>query len=80
MSEFQNRFSLEGKKVLLTGASKGIGATTAEVLADAGADLILSGRDESQLMDTAKLVESKNRTAHILPADLTSAEAAWAYP
>ncbi|MGO1638607.1 SDR family NAD(P)-dependent oxidoreductase [Ancrocorticia populi] len=76
MSEFQNRFSLEGKKVLLTGASKGIGATTAEVLADAGADLILSGRDESQLLDTAKLVESKHRTDHILPADLTSAEAA----
>lgn len=76
MSEFQNRFSLEGKKVLLTGASKGIGATTAEVLADAGADLILSGRDESQLLDTAKMVESKHRTAHILPADLTSAEAA----
>ncbi|MGC5615115.1 SDR family NAD(P)-dependent oxidoreductase [Georgenia sp. Z1491] len=72
MSDIRTRFSLEGKKVVLTGASRGIGEAIAEVLAEAGADLVLSGRDEAALEDTAAAVRAKGRTAHLVPADLTT--------
>ena len=40
---------LDGKRALITGATKGIGADIAESFAAAGATLVLSGRDESEL-------------------------------
>ena len=49
MNEWQNRFSITGKRVLVTGASKGIGYTTSIVLADAGADIVIVGRDKNDL-------------------------------
>ena len=39
--EYTKRFSVEGKKALVTGGSKGIGAVTAEVLAKASADVAI---------------------------------------
>ncbi|NIM05310.1 MAG: SDR family NAD(P)-dependent oxidoreductase, partial [Armatimonadetes bacterium] len=42
-------FSLEGKTALVTGASKGIGRHVALTLANAGADVVLTARDESGL-------------------------------
>ncbi|MGO1172733.1 MAG: SDR family NAD(P)-dependent oxidoreductase [Actinomycetaceae bacterium] len=72
MSDIKTRFSLEGKKVVLTGASRGIGEAIAEVLAEAGADFVLSGRDEAALEETAAKVRAKGRTAHLVPADLTT--------
>lgn len=45
----RNPFSLNGKRALVTGASKGIGLGIAEGLANAGADLILVARNESEL-------------------------------
>jgi NAD(P)-dependent dehydrogenase (short-subunit alcohol dehydrogenase family) len=44
MSDYASRFSVEGKRALVTGASKGIGAEIATVLADAGADVGIVGR------------------------------------
>jgi len=39
-------FSVEGRGALVTGASKGIGRHVALTLANAGADVVVSGRDE----------------------------------
>ena len=52
MSNFFDRFSLSGKKSLGTGASKGIGEVIAKVLAEAGSDLVIVGRDKNGLNKT----------------------------
>ena len=41
MSGWVKRFSLEGKRALVTGATKGIGFEACKVLAEAGADMLL---------------------------------------
>ncbi len=76
MSDIKSRFSIAGKKVVITGASRGIGEAIAEVLAEAGAELVLSGRDEEALRDTAAKVEAKGAKYHLVPADLRTAEGA----
>lgn len=76
MSDIKSRFSIAGKKVVITGASRGIGEAIAEVLAEAGAELVLSGRDEEALRDTAAKVGAKGAKYHLVPADLRTAEGA----
>jgi short-subunit dehydrogenase len=44
---------LAGARVLITGASSGVGAATARAMADAGARLVLAGRDRSRLESVA---------------------------
>jgi len=48
----KNPFSLEGKRVLITGASSGIGKVIAVECASIGADVVITGRDESRLNST----------------------------
>ncbi|MFX3632161.1 MAG: SDR family NAD(P)-dependent oxidoreductase [Candidatus Pristimantibacillus sp.] len=55
-----NPFSLEGKHILVTGASSGIGKTTVEVLSEQGATVILVGRDEQRLNDTLESLSNKD--------------------
>jgi 2-deoxy-D-gluconate 3-dehydrogenase len=43
-SWLESQFSLTGKKALVTGSSKGIGASIAIAMAQAGADIVLVGR------------------------------------
>ena len=50
----ENGRSLAGKVAIVTGASRGIGATTAEVLADRGATVMLAARDEQALVGVAE--------------------------
>lgn len=68
-----NPYSLEGKTILITGASSGIGKCTAIECSKMGATLIITGRNEARLNKT---FESLDRCKHIqLVADLTEEEA-----
>ena len=64
-----NPFSLQGKTILITGASSGIGQTTAVVCAKMGADVVITGRDAERLQATADLMGIHNA---MIPADLTN--------
>jgi 2-deoxy-D-gluconate 3-dehydrogenase len=70
----EEHFSLDGKVALVTGASKGIGADIAISMALAGADLILMGRSDKTLSQTAKRISeisSKPEELHCDLSDLT---------
>ena len=56
MSEF-NPFSLNGKKIMITGASSGIGRQCAIDCSKMGATVVLIGRDESRLQETLSQME-----------------------
>ncbi len=61
---------LNGRPVLVTGASGGIGAATVRMLAEEGAKVLASGRNEDKLSDLAA-----ETGCTILPFDLTSEDA-----
>lgn len=67
-----NPFSLTGKTILVTGASSGIGQTTAVVCARMGANVVITGRDAGRLQETASQME--NPPALSIAADLTVSE------
>ena len=48
--------ALKGKKILITGAARGLGAAFASVLADAGAQVIMTGRLTEMLEGTAEAI------------------------
>jgi 7-alpha-hydroxysteroid dehydrogenase len=73
-------FSLAGKRALITGASRGIGRATAEALAAHGADMVLSGRNETELEEVAAEIRALGRQVHVVPADLMDTESAAALP
>ena len=62
-----NPFSLKGKSILVTGASSGIGKEIALACAKMGAVIVLNGRDESRLNETASQMGGNHI---ILPKDL----------
>lgn len=72
MSETFNPFSLEGKTILVTGASSGIGRATAIVCSKMGATLLITGRNENRLYDTFSSLEGEGHKMTI--ADLSSSE------
>ncbi len=74
MSGWVERFSLAGRKALVTGASKGIGAEICAVFADAGADVVLVARDAAGLSHTAERVRAAGRRALVVEADMGSPE------
>lgn len=76
MSSYIDRFSVAGKRAFVTGGSKGIGAEVAAVLADAGADVAIAGRDVAGLADTAAKVRGAGRTCVAIEADLSTVEGA----
>lgn len=67
-----NSFSLEGKTVLVTGASSGIGKATAIACAASGARIIVTGRNEERLNETLSLLSGDGHIA--LAAELCSQE------
>jgi NAD(P)-dependent dehydrogenase (short-subunit alcohol dehydrogenase family) len=64
----------EGRLALVTGASRGIGAATAEALAAAGAHVILVARTAAALEEVEDRIHSAGGTATIAPLDLTDGE------
>lgn len=87
MAEWTGRFSLAGRKALVTGASKGIGAEICAVFADAGADIVAVARDPDGLAAVAETVRAKGRDCLTIAADMATrdgpavaarqAQAAW---
>src|SRR3954447_17449560 len=67
-----DRFRLDGKVAVVTGASSGLGVTFAEELAAAGADLALGARRIDRLDDTKALVEKHGRRAVTVQTDVAS--------
>jgi NAD(P)-dependent dehydrogenase (short-subunit alcohol dehydrogenase family) len=74
MGEWTKRFSLEGKRALVTGATKGIGFETCKVLADAGADIVAVGRDPAGLHDAEAGVEKAGRKCVAIEADVSKVD------
>lgn len=67
--------SLAGKLALVTGASRGIGAATAEALAREGAHVILVARTAKALEEVEDRIHAAGGSATIAPLDLTDGEA-----
>ena len=65
---------LDGRLALITGASRGIGAATAEALAAAGAHVILVARTAHALEDVEQRIHESGGAATIAPLDLTDGE------
>jgi NAD(P)-dependent dehydrogenase (short-subunit alcohol dehydrogenase family) len=65
---------LSGKLALVTGASRGIGAATAEALAAAGAHVILVARTAKALEEIEERIHDSGGSATIAPLDLTDGE------
>jgi len=70
-----DRFSVAGKVAIVTGAGLGIGRGIALGLAEAGADVALAARTESDLEEVAAQVRSLGRRALVLPTDVTDVTA-----
>lgn len=66
--------ALSGRLAVVTGASRGIGAATAEALATAGAHVILVARTGSALEEVEERIHAAGGTATIAPLDLTDGE------
>ncbi|WP_156296969.1 SDR family oxidoreductase [Mycobacterium paragordonae] len=69
-----DRFRLDDKVAVITGAGRGLGAAMAVAFAEAGADVVISSRTQSQLDEVAEQVRATGRRAHVVTADLAHPE------
>ncbi len=64
-----NAFSLSGKKILITGASSGIGLASAEMFSKDGASLVLNGRNRDRLN---KILAICSKSADVVSSDISA--------
>ncbi len=69
-----DRFRLDDKVAVITGAGRGLGAAIAVAFAEAGADVLIASRTQSQLDAVAEQVHAVGRRAHTVAADLAHPE------
>jgi NAD(P)-dependent dehydrogenase (short-subunit alcohol dehydrogenase family) len=67
-------FDLSGRTALVTGGSKGLGLAMAKCFAAAGADVIVSSRNEEELRRAIEEIEGAGRRARYCVADMTARE------
>jgi len=67
-------FRLDGRVVIVTGASAGLGVSFAQAFAEAGANLMLGARRVERLTETAALVEAAGRRAATHKTDVADPE------
>ncbi|MGD1823597.1 MAG: SDR family oxidoreductase [Pleomorphochaeta sp.] len=68
-----NLFNLKGEKAIVTGGSRGLGASMAEALLEAGAKVIIIG-SSNKIFETTKKFRNKNYDCHCIKANLISRE------
>ncbi|HEY1550659.1 MAG TPA: SDR family oxidoreductase [Kofleriaceae bacterium] len=68
------RWSLHGKRVLVTGGTRGIGRATAECLLELGATVTVVGRDEARADETRREWSAKRLAGDVVVADVTTVE------
>ncbi len=66
-----DKFRLNGKRLFITGGSRGLGREMSLAIADAGADVILVGRDQESLEKTAADIRQLGRQAWTMQADMS---------
>lgn len=76
MNTQSNIFDLTGKRALITGSSQGIGFMLAKGLAEAGAEIVINGRDTTKLDAAAAELAALGATIYQLPFDVTDHAAA----
>jgi 7-alpha-hydroxysteroid dehydrogenase len=69
-----DRFHLDGRVALVTGAGRGIGAASARVLAEAGADIAITARTAAQLDAVADDIRAMGRRVLTVPGDVNDLE------
>lgn len=65
-----DRFRLDGRTLFITGGSRGLGREMALAIADAGADVVLAGRDVESLESTSEEIRALGRKATPIEADV----------
>jgi NAD(P)-dependent dehydrogenase (short-subunit alcohol dehydrogenase family) len=68
------RFKLNGKVAVVTGASSGLGVAFAKAMAEAGADVAIGARRVDKLQDTVQLIEGAGRRGLAVRTDITVVE------
>lgn len=70
-------YSLDGRTILVTGASSGIGRACATLASQMGARLLLTGRDATRLQETLTALDGDGHLAHVMDLNDAAALPAW---
>src|SRR5438067_3962785 len=66
-----DQLRLNGRRALITGASRGLGRAMAQAFAEAGADLVLVGRDADNLRQAKEELTALGRDVRAVAADVS---------